>query len=107
MNTNNDSKKIRLITQECHQHFFSSPTPCHRNLVVTIFVENNIGILQVKYNKIDFDQETLFNMKNDPFEIKNLMEEPTKFHLKLVRDPHNFRSLIGVFKTNKNPIKSK
>ena len=68
-------------------------------------LSENIGILQVKYNKIDFDQETLFNMKNDPFEIKNLMEEPTKFHLKLVRVPHNSRSPISVIKTNKNPIK--
>ena len=39
----------------------------------------------MKYNEIDFEQQTLFNMKKDPFEIKNLMEEPTNFHLKLAR----------------------
>ena len=87
MNTKNDLKITLWITQDQMpktNKLYISQSAWSITLKTNFSISHfKIGISSVKYNQIDFDQETLFNMKKDPFEIKNLMEEPTKFHLKL------------------------
>ena len=66
-------------------HLHVAANQLRESILNQILVFIKIGISLVKYNEIDFEQGTLFNMKKDPFEIKNLMEAPTNFHLKLAR----------------------
>ena len=76
-------------------HLHVSTNQVRESIWKQILVFIKIGISLVKYNEIDFEQGTLFNMKKDPFEIKNLMEAPTNFHLKLARFSFLYCSLIG------------